>query len=43
MGTDYPYDMGEADPVARVDRVGNATKAEKQLIKGDNAARLLGL
>jgi hypothetical protein len=35
--------MGEADPVARVDRVGNATKAEKQLIKGDNAARLLGL
>jgi aminocarboxymuconate-semialdehyde decarboxylase len=43
MGTDYPYDMGEVDPVGRVDRVGNASPEEKKLIKGDNAARLLGL
>lgn len=43
MGTDYPYDMGEVDPVGRVDRVGNASPEEKKRIKGDNAARLLGL
>lgn len=43
MGTDYPYDMGEPDPLARIERVGNAGPAEKAAMKGDNAVRLLGL
>lgn len=43
MGTDYPYDMGEKDPVGRVARVGNATQAEKDQIAGLNAVKLLGL
>lgn len=43
MGTDYPYDMGEKDPVGRVGRVGNAGQAEKDQIAGLNAVKLLGL
>ncbi len=43
MGTDYPYDMGEQDPLTHINRVGNASETEKQLMAGSNAARLLGL
>ena len=42
LGTDYPYDMGEPDPVGLI----NATKfdhAVKGLLRGGNARRLLGL
>ena len=43
MGTDYPYDMGERDPVGRVGRIANASRGEKEQIAGLNAATLLKL
>lgn len=42
MGTDYPYDMGDTDPVDFVHRSG-LSKAETAQVLGLNAARLLGL
>ena len=41
LGTDYPYDMGEEDPVGLIGRVPGLKRAEKELIEGGNAARLL--
>lgn len=42
MGTDYPYDMGEYDPIGHVvDSVGDAASAAK--ICGGNARVMLGL
>jgi aminocarboxymuconate-semialdehyde decarboxylase len=41
LGTDYPYDMGEEDPLGLIAQVKGVTKAEKDLIRGGNAARLL--
>ena len=43
LGTDYPYDMGEVDPVGLIERVARLTRAEKEQIMGGNAARLLGI
>jgi aminocarboxymuconate-semialdehyde decarboxylase len=43
LGTDYPYDMGEQDPLGLIDRVPGLTEEEKAAIAGGNAARLLGL
>ena len=43
MGTDYPYDMGEADPLGRLARVGNASESEVEQMAGLNAVRLLKL
>jgi aminocarboxymuconate-semialdehyde decarboxylase len=43
MGTDYPYDMGEEDPLGRLARVKNASDDDIQRISGLNAVRLLGL
>ena len=43
MGSDYPYDMGEQDPVGRVARVANASEDDVMHMSGLNAARLLGL
>lgn len=43
MGSDYPYDMGEGDPLGRVGRVRNASKRDKEQMSGLNAARLLGI
>lgn len=42
LGTDYPYDMGEPDPLQLLGRSG-LTPDERQSIAGTNAARLLGL
>lgn len=42
MGTDYPYDMGEYDPVAHVVDAG-LDEAEVAAICGGNAKALLGL
>jgi len=43
LGTDYPYDMAEADPLGLMSRVTNLSESEKSAILGGNAARLLGL
>jgi aminocarboxymuconate-semialdehyde decarboxylase len=43
LGTDYPYDMGEDDPLGLIGRVDELTEADRDLIAGGNAARLLGL
>lgn len=40
MGSDYPFDMSEPDPVSFHDRL---TEGEKAAILGGNAAALLGL
>ena len=43
LGTDYPYDMGEDDPVGLICSVEGLSDAELSLILGGNAARLLNL
>lgn len=43
LGTDYPYDMGETDPLGLIDRVHGLNDADRDLVVGGNAARLLGL
>jgi aminocarboxymuconate-semialdehyde decarboxylase len=40
IGTDYPFDMGESDPLARIAEA-NLTAHECDLIRGENARRLL--
>jgi aminocarboxymuconate-semialdehyde decarboxylase len=42
LGTDYPYDMGDDDPLELVGRVPGLTQDQIDLISGGNAARLLG-
>ena len=41
LGTDYPYDMGEEDPVGLIESVPRLKRADQDLIMGANAARLL--
>ena len=41
LGTDYPYDMGEDDPLGLVAQVKRLSKADRDLVIGGNAARLL--
>lgn len=43
LGTDYPYDMGEPDPLGLIKQVNGLTPADVDAIAGGNAARLLGL
>ena len=43
LGTDYPFDMGEADPIGLIDRVASLSEEDKGAIRGLNAARLLKL
>ena len=43
MGTDYPYDMAETDPVGHVNSVQGLSEDEKALVMGKNAAHLLGI
>ncbi|MFQ5968272.1 MAG: amidohydrolase family protein [Acidimicrobiia bacterium] len=43
LGTDYPYDMGETDPIGLVKRVPGLSPTDVDMIKGGNAARLLRL
>ncbi len=42
LGTDYPYDMGEDDPLGLIGRVEGLSQDQIDLIAGGNAARLLG-
>ncbi len=41
LGTDYPFDMGEEDPVGLINSVSRLSAADKQKIMGETAARLL--
>src|SRR5256886_12297859 len=41
LGTDYPYDMGEEDPVKLIGSVPRLKAADRDMIEGGNAARLL--
>jgi aminocarboxymuconate-semialdehyde decarboxylase len=41
LGTDYPFDMGEEDPVGLINSVPRLPSAEKEKIMGGTAARLL--
>jgi aminocarboxymuconate-semialdehyde decarboxylase len=43
LGTDWPYDMRELDPLGLIDAVENLTDAARANICGGNAERLLGL
>jgi len=43
LGTDYPYDMGESDPLGLVGRVAGLDEAGRTAVLGGNAAQLLRL
>lgn len=43
LGTDYPYDMGEENPVGLIASVPGLAPADRERIMGRNAARLLKL
>ena len=43
MGTDYPYDMAESDPIGHVASAGGLDEASTAAIMGGNARRLLDL
>lgn len=43
MGTDYPYDMAETDPVGHVNSVKGLNAVDRALVLGGNAAALLGI
>ena len=43
LGTDYPYDMGEYDPLGHIASVASLGEADRAAIAGGNAKRLFGL
>ena len=43
LGTDYPFDMAEPDPVGLLERVKDISERDMALVAGGNAERLLGL
>ncbi len=43
MGTDYPADMGEVDPIGHIEGAKGLIDAERAAILGRNAARLLNI
>jgi aminocarboxymuconate-semialdehyde decarboxylase len=43
MGTDYPYDMGDYDPISLVEGLTNLDNPSKSAIAGGNAKTLLGI
>ncbi|HUG32202.1 MAG TPA: amidohydrolase family protein [Acidimicrobiia bacterium] len=43
LGTDFPFDMGETDPIGLIDAVEGLDDADREAISGGNAARLYGL
>jgi aminocarboxymuconate-semialdehyde decarboxylase len=43
LGTDYPFDMSETDPVALVEATEGMSDPDRAAVKGGNAARLFGL
>jgi aminocarboxymuconate-semialdehyde decarboxylase len=43
LGTDYPYDMGEYDPIGHIASVESLSPSDVSAIAGGNAKRLFGL
>tara|TARA_Y100000590_G_scaffold364139_1_gene422255 strand:+ start:16023 stop:17108 length:1086 start_codon:yes stop_codon:yes gene_type:complete len=43
LGTDYPYDMGEFDPVEHVCQVPGLSEQDRENICGQNAMNLMGI
>ena len=43
LGTDYPYDMGEYDPIGHIASVESFSDADRAAIAGGNAKALFGL
>src|ERR1700733_9323115 len=43
LGTDYPFDMGVDDPLARLDAATGLSEEDRAAIRGQNACELLGL
>jgi aminocarboxymuconate-semialdehyde decarboxylase len=43
LGTDFPFDMGEEDPVELIDSVQGLSDTEREAVKGGNALRLFGV
>ena len=43
MGTDYPFDMAEYNPVGHIAGVGGMDETTLSQIAGGNAARVLGI
>jgi aminocarboxymuconate-semialdehyde decarboxylase len=43
MGTDYPYDMGEIDPIGFIEGSSKLSAEDRRAIFGGNAARLLAI
>jgi len=43
LGTDYPYDMGETDPVGLVSSVPKLSRSDAKMIMGGNAQKLFKL
>lgn len=43
LGTDYPYDMGEYDPIGHIGSVASFSDADRAAIAGGNAKALFGL
>ena len=41
LGTDYPFDMGEDNPVGFINKLKSVSQAEREKILGGNAMRLL--
>jgi aminocarboxymuconate-semialdehyde decarboxylase len=43
LGTDFPFDMGETDPIGLISATEGLTEADRAAISGGNAAKLFGL
>jgi aminocarboxymuconate-semialdehyde decarboxylase len=43
MGTDFPYDMAESDPIGHICAIEGFDAATRAALAGGNAQRLLGL
>jgi len=43
LGTDYPYDMGEYDPIGHINAVASLSADDRAAIAGGNARTLFGL
>jgi aminocarboxymuconate-semialdehyde decarboxylase len=43
LGTDFPFDMSETDPLGLIDSTDGLSDDDRAAISGGNAARVFGL